>query len=95
MSILNSQAPDVPELVHQGIFQLSRLSVDCYVKTVKNYSLSLNQTNFMKVQSVQQDHCGSRNYFMKVSLILYDFRFLKLQNKGPLTVKIPFLAPTP
>ena len=32
---LNSQAPDVPELAHQGIFQLSRLSVNCYVKTVK------------------------------------------------------------
>ena len=33
---LNSQAPDVPELTHQGIFQLSRLSVNCYVKTMKN-----------------------------------------------------------
>ena len=53
----------------------------------------IKPNEFMKVQSVQQDHCGSRNYFMKVSLILYNFRFLKLQNKGPLTVKILFLAP--
>ena len=51
--------------------------------------------NGEKVQSVQQDHCESRKYFMKISLILYDFRFLKLQNKGPLTVKIPFLASPP
>ena len=29
---LNSKAPDVPELAHQGIFQLSRLSVNCCVK---------------------------------------------------------------
>ena len=32
---LNSQAPDVPELAHKGILQLSRLSVNCYVKTMK------------------------------------------------------------
>ena len=31
----NSQAPNVPELAHQGIFQLSRLSLNNYVKTVK------------------------------------------------------------
>ena len=33
-SDLNSQAPDVPELAHQDLFQTSRLSVNCYVKTV-------------------------------------------------------------
>ena len=33
---VNSQAPDVPELAHQGVFQLSRLSINCYVKTTKN-----------------------------------------------------------
>ena len=33
---VNSQAPDVPELADQGIFQLSRLSVNCFVKTLKN-----------------------------------------------------------
>ena len=32
---VNSQAPDVPELAHQGVFQLSRLSVNCCVKTEK------------------------------------------------------------
>ena len=37
MNLINSQAPDVPELAHQGIFQLSRLSVSCYVKTMKKY----------------------------------------------------------
>ena len=28
---VNSQAPDVPELAHQGIFQLSQLSVLCQI----------------------------------------------------------------
>ena len=33
----NSQAPDVPELAHRGIFRLSRLSVNSYLQTVKKY----------------------------------------------------------
>ena len=33
----NSQAPDVPELAHRGIFRLSRLSVNSYHKTAKKY----------------------------------------------------------
>ena len=36
---VNSQAPDVPELAHKGIFQLSLLCLNCYVKTMKNYTL--------------------------------------------------------
>ena len=49
MNLINCQAPDVPELAHQGIFQLSRLSVSCYVKTMKKYPLHLNLTDFMKI----------------------------------------------
>ena len=30
------QAPEVPELTHQGVFQLWWLSVNCYIKTAKN-----------------------------------------------------------
>ena len=33
---LYSQAPDLSELSHQNIFQLSRLSINCFVKTVKH-----------------------------------------------------------
>ena len=33
---LYSQAPDLSELSHQNIFQLSRLSMNCFVKTVKH-----------------------------------------------------------
>ena len=62
---VNSQAPDVPELAHQGIFQLSRLSVNCYVKTTKKCSLYLSRTDFLKILLVLQDHCGSHNNFMK------------------------------
>ena len=62
---VNSQAPDVPELARQGIFQLSRLSVNCNVKTVKKCSLYLSRTNFLKRLSVPQDHCGSHDNFMK------------------------------
>ena len=53
------------ELAHQGIFQLSWLSVNCYVKTMKKYPLHLNGSDFMKILSVPQDHCGSHNNFMK------------------------------
>ena len=35
--LFNSQAPDVPELAHRGIFRLSRLSVNSYLQTVKKY----------------------------------------------------------
>ena len=63
--LVNSQAPDVPELAHQGIFQLSRLSINCYVKTTKKCSLYLSRTDFMTVLSVRQDHCGSHNNFIK------------------------------
>ena len=56
----NSQAPNVPELAHQGIFQLSRLSVN-YVKIMKKYPPHLNLTDFMKILSVPKDHCGSHN----------------------------------
>ena len=35
----NSQVPDVPELAHQGIFQLSQLRMTCYAKTVKIFLL--------------------------------------------------------
>ena len=64
-AFLNSQAPDVPELAHQGIFQLSRLSINCYVKTTKKCSLYLSRTDFLKILSVPQDHCGSHNNLMK------------------------------
>ena len=62
---VNSQAPDVPELAHQGIFPLSRLNVNCFVETVKKYSLYLNRTDLMRVLSVTQDHCGTHYNFMK------------------------------
>ena len=64
----NSQAPDVPELAHQGVFQLSRLTVNCYVKTVKHYSLHLNGTDFMTILPVPQDHCGRHSSFIKITL---------------------------
>ena len=64
--VVNSQAPDVPELAHPGIFQLSRLSVNCYVKTVKKYPLHLNRADFMKILSLPQDHYGSHNNFLKI-----------------------------
>ena len=54
---VNSQAPDVPELAHQGIFQLSRLSVNCCVKTMKKYPLYLNRADFIKILSVPQEVC--------------------------------------
>ena len=56
----------MPELAHPGILQLSRLSVNCYVKTVKTYPLHLKRENFMKILSVPQDHCGSHNNFSKI-----------------------------
>ena len=66
---INSQAPDVPELAHPGIFQLSRLSKSCYVKTVKKYPLHFNRADFLKIMSVPQDH-----YFhMKVKIIFWKF----------------------
>ena len=43
------------------VLQLSRLSVSCYVKTVKKYPLYLNRADFMKILSVPQNHCGSHN----------------------------------
>ena len=43
---VHSQAPDVPDLAHQGIFQLSRLSVNCYVKTVKKIPPSFRPCGF-------------------------------------------------
>ena len=62
---LNSQAPVVLELAHEGIFQLSRLSVNYYVKKMKKYPLHLKLTDFIKVLSVPQDRCGSHNNLMK------------------------------
>ena len=50
-SKINSQAPDVPELAHQGIFQLSRLSVN-FCQNTEKYPLHLNRTYFMKILSV-------------------------------------------
>ena len=37
----NSQAPHLPELAHQAIFQLSRLNVNFYVKKMKKYIAGL------------------------------------------------------
>ena len=51
---INSQTPDVPELA-QGIFQLSRLSANCYDKMTKKYPPHLNLTDFMTILSVPQD----------------------------------------
>ena len=65
MSTFNSKAPDVPELAHQGIFQLSRVSVNCYVKTMKKYPLPLNLADFLKILSSSQDHCWSHNNFIE------------------------------
>ena len=62
--MFNSQAPGVPELARQGIFQLSRLTVNCYVKTMKKYPLHLNLTDFLKILSVPHDHWGKHNNFM-------------------------------
>ena len=56
----------MPELAHQGIFLFSRLTVNCFVKTVKNYSIYLNCTDFMRVLSVLQEHCGTHNNLMKI-----------------------------
>ena len=64
--LFNSQAPDVPELAHQGIFHFSRLSVNCFVKTAKKYSPYLNRTDFMRVLSVPQDHCGTHDNYMQI-----------------------------
>ena len=50
--LINSQAPDVPEMAHLGIVQLSRLSVNCFFKTEKKYPLYLNRTDFMKILPV-------------------------------------------
>ena len=53
----NSQAPDVPELAHQGILQLSRLSVNCHVETMKKFPLHLNVTQYLRTglfQNVEQ-----------------------------------------
>ena len=70
LSLFNSQAPDVPELAHRGIFQLSRLSKNCYVKRVKKYPLHFNLADFMKILSVPQDHYGSHNNFLKIIHIM-------------------------
>ena len=70
---LNSQAPDVPELAYQGVFQLSRLTVNCYVKTAKHYSLHLNGTDFMTILPGPQDHCGSRNDFYKNHFMVFTY----------------------
>ena len=53
---LNSHAPDKPDLAHQAFFQLSRLSVNSKVKTMKKYPLHLNPTD-MKILSIPQDDC--------------------------------------
>ena len=66
----------MPELAHQGIFQLSRLSVNCYVKAVKKCSLYLSRADFLKMLSERQDHCGSHNNFMNIfskNYTLYGF----------------------
>ena len=39
--------------------------MNCYVKAMKKSPLHLIPTDFMKILSVQQDHCGSHNNFMK------------------------------
>ena len=61
----------MPELAHPGIFQLSQLSVNCYVKTVKNYPLPFNRADFMKIMSVPQDHYGRHNNFLEIFSINY------------------------
>ena len=66
---VNSQAPDVPELAHQGIFQLSRLSANWYVKTMKKYPLHLKLTDFMKILSVLLDHCESHRRLFYLSVM--------------------------
>ena len=52
----NSKVPDVPELAHQDIFQLSRLSFNCYAKTVRKNRPYLNLTDFMRTLSVIRPH---------------------------------------
>ena len=76
---LNSQAPDVPELTHQGIFQRSRLSVNCYDKTMKKYPRHLNLKDFMNILSVPQDHCDNNlmNFFSKNNSYFKFFSELK------------------
>ena len=56
----------MPELADQGIFQLTWLHVNCYVKMMKKYPLRLNLTDFMKILSVPQDYCGIHNNLRKI-----------------------------
>ena len=67
--IFNSQAPDVPKLARQGIFKLSRLRVNCYVKTLKIISfiltlrILLSGLPYENTISIQDD-CETHNNFM-------------------------------
>ena len=74
----------MPELAHQGIFQLSRPSVNCHVKTVEEYPPFLNRKDFMQVPSVSQDHGGSHKNLMEIffeKLSLYDVKLFKDKKK--------------
>ena len=66
----------MPELADHGIFQLTWLHVNCYVKMMKKYPLRLNLMDFMKILSVPQDYCGIHNNFRKIFLINYTLQGL-------------------
>ena len=63
------------ELTNLSILQLSRVSVNSYVKTVGKYPLYLKRADFLKILSVPSDHCESRDNFIKFSknYTLHDF----------------------
>ena len=75
---LYSQSPNVPELSHQNIFQLSRLSMNCFVETVKKSDF-LNRTDFIKSLSVSQNHRVSNNNVMKIFSKIIDFIVLTIK----------------
>ena len=69
-SNLNSQAPDVPELAHQDIFQLSRLTVNSYLNTVKKISPSFKSYGFYENQI-------TTGHIVEVIIILYKICSIK------------------
>ena len=91
-----SQAPDVPESTHQGIFRLLRLSVNNLLcENDEKYSLYLNLMHFMQILSVQQHHSGNHinftNYFQKIILFMV-LKYLKFWHSTQLScVEVAFL----
>ena len=72
----------MPELAHQGIFQFSRLSLNCYVKTVEKYPpvkpYGFYESTISITACDSQDHGGSHKNFMKIFLEKLSFYGVKL-----------------